>query len=91
MYFYDIISQRCSCLPILLKLEAFSLFAFSAFSSLPVLSFRINGLFGIVEIILYPLIYYTIHPWYYSKLIVFGIGAILFAILVFYNGLLQIQ
>ena len=91
MYFYDIISQRCSCLPILLKLEAFSLFAFSAFSSLPVLSFRINGLFGIVEIILYPLIYYTIHPWYYSKLIVFGIGAILFAIFVFYNGLLQIQ
>ena len=91
MYFYDVISQKCSCISILLKLEAISLFSFSAFSALPVLSFRLNGLFGVVEIILYPLIFYTIRPWYYSKIIVIGIGAILFAILVFYNGFLKIQ
>lgn len=89
--FYDVIKKESQYLPIMIKMESISLFSFTAFSSLPVLSFRISELFGIVEIILYVNIFYTIRPWWISKIVVSALGMVLLSIAIFYNKLVQIM
>jgi hypothetical protein len=58
------------------------------FAQMPVVAFRLNEFFGIVEIILVPLIYYTILPSTFSKTIVILIGANFLFILIFYNKII---
>lgn len=74
----------------MVKMESISLFSFSALSSLPVLSFRVSELFGIVEIVLFANIFYTIRSCWLSKIVVLGIGFVLLSITIFYNKLIQI-
>ena len=88
--FYDIIKEHNKFLPIMVKMESISLFSFSALSSLPVLSFRVSELFGIVEIVLFANIFYTIRSCWLSKIVVLGIGFVLLSITIFYNKLIQI-
>ncbi len=89
MAYYDVIKPHNKYLPIMMKMESLSLFSFTALSSLPVLSFRVSELYGIVEIILYCNLFYTIRPWWLSKIAVTCWAYILFAIAVFYNELIQ--
>jgi hypothetical protein len=51
---------------LLLNIYAISLFMYPALAMMPVLAGRISELLGVVEIILLPLIYYTIRPRYIS-------------------------
>ena len=90
MYFYDIIKKQNDYLPFMIKMESISLFSFTALSTLPVLSFRVSELFGIVEIILYTNILYTIRPNLFGKIISLTIGFILMFIAIYYNKLIQI-
>ena len=90
MYFYDIIKKQNNYLPFMIKMESISLFSFTALSTLPVLSFRVSELFGIVEIILYTNILYTIRPNLFGKIISLTIGFILMFIAIYYNKLIQI-
>lgn len=55
---------------LLLNIYAISLFMYPALAMMPVLAGRISELLGVVEIILLPLIYYTIRPRYISILII---------------------
>ena len=87
--FYNVVKEHNKYLPIMIKMESISLFSFAALSSLPVLSFRVSELFGIVEIFLFVNIFYTIKPCWVAKLVVLLIGFILMAIAVFYNKLIQ--
>lgn len=85
---YDLILSRNKYLPILMKIYAISLISFLVFANVPVIAFRINELFGIVEIILFPFILYAIKPDYLSKGITLIISIFLFYISIFYNGLI---
>lgn len=67
---------------VLIKIYAFSIFFFIAFSDLPVLAGRLSQLFGIVEIIVVPFVIYLITPKYYGVIL-----SILFALLIFYKQL----
>lgn len=83
IYFYDTIYTNCKILPILLKITGLSIFSFFAFSTIPVLGGRVQELFGIVEILLFPTIFYTISPKWSAKLIICSIGIIEFVFTVF--------
>ena len=76
LYYYDRIHERCSYLPLLLKITGLSLLSFFAFSSVSVVAGRISELFGIVEILLFPCICYTFKPDWAGKAIVCIVGAI---------------
>lgn len=77
LYFSDAIGEHCKLLPLLLKVEAMSLVSMLVLSSLPVVAFRISELFGIVEIILFPLLIYVFRPQWIGRLIVVGYASIL--------------
>ncbi len=83
LYFYDTIAEYCIFLPVLLKVLGLSLFFFFAFSRVPVLSGRVYELFGIVELVLFPCIFYTIKPKAVSQAVVCLIGCIEFVFTVF--------
>lgn len=51
---------------LLLNIYALSLFLYPALAMMPVLAGRISELLAVVEIILLPLVYYTIRPRYAS-------------------------
>lgn len=89
LFFYDTVYKHCPQLPILLKAQGLALFFFFAFSSIPVFSGRIFELFGIVEIILFPYLFYTILPRKASLAIVCGIGVIEFVFTIFIWKLLD--
>lgn len=91
LYMYDLIKDHNFYFPIMIKMMGLSIFSFAALSSLPVLAFRVSELYGIVEIVLFTNIYYTIKPEWVSRCIVMFIGITLFCINVFYNKLLQIM
>lgn len=81
--FYDTIYEHCRILPILLKINGLSIFFFFAFSTIPVLGGRVHELFGIIEILLFPTILYTIRPLWSAKSIVCIIGIVEFIFTVF--------
>lgn len=89
MLFYDVVKQHNKYLPLMLKLTGISVFSFTAFSFLPVLAFRISELYGIVEIIIFANIYYTIKPRWLSKTFVGIVGLTLFFVNVFYSEILH--
>lgn len=55
---------------VLLNVFGISLFMYPALAMMPVLAGRISELLGIVEIVLFPLLYYIINPRYIAVLIV---------------------
>jgi hypothetical protein len=73
---------------LLLKIEALSLISFVLFSAMPVFAFRISELFGVVEIILIPFIYYVFKPRFLSKALVIFIGLCMLLINIFYVNLI---
>lgn len=89
LYFYDTISANCKYLALLLKIEGLSLFCFSSLSAIPILAFRISELYGIVEVVLFTGISYTVSPKWIGKLTVIIIALALFAINIFYNDILH--
>ena len=89
MYFYDTIREHNKYFPFMMKIFSLSLFCFTALSSVPAICFRVSELYGIVSLILYTNIYYTIRPSWLGKLTVIAISFTLFCITVFYNKLIQ--
>jgi hypothetical protein len=73
---------------ILLKMQSFSLASFVFFSAMPVFAFRISELYGIVEIVTIPFIYYILKSKLLSRIIVVFIGLCLLLINIFYNKLI---
>lgn len=77
LYFYDAIYKYNKNLPLLLKVMGLSIASFVLFAGLPILSTRISELLGIVDIIVFTNIYYTIRPPYASKSVIVLIALIL--------------
>ena len=76
LYFYDTIYEHCPALPLLLKITAYSMACFFVFSSIAVVAARLHELLGIVELALFPCVFYTIRPQYFGKTAVCVIGTI---------------
>ncbi len=89
LYFYDTIIEHNKYLPIMIKMTGLSIGLFLVLSFLPVLAFRISELYGIVEIIVFSTIYYTIKPEWLAKSVVAIFGLALFCINVFYVQILH--
>lgn len=79
---WEILQEKNRYSVILIKVYAFSIFFFIAFSDLPVLAGRLSQLFGIVEIVLVPFVIYILNPKYIAVAI-----AIMFAMLIMYKQL----
>lgn len=88
---YDTMKPYCPHLAIMLKLMGISLASFTAFSFLPVFAFRASELYGVVEILLFAYVFYTVRPEWLGKTLVVMISMSLFAINVFYNDILKIM
>lgn len=89
LYFYDTIKQTCKYLPIILRFMGISIFVYLFFAQLPVLSFRIGELYGIVEILIFTYIVYTIRPHWLGSLITCFIAISLFIIYIFIQKILE--
>lgn len=88
LYMYDTIKHYNKYATIMLKMLSLSLFCFPALSALPVLSFRVSEIYGIIEVILFTTIFYTIKPYWFGKVIVCIVGTTMFLINVFYTELI---
>ena len=91
LYFYDTIIEFCPSLPLLLKISAYSMVCFFAFSSISVVASRLHDLLGVVELALFPCVIYTIRPDYYGKAVVCLIGIIEFVFTLFIWDLLDFK
>ena len=76
LYFYDTILEKCPALPLLLKITAYSMTFFFALSSISVVAGRFQELLGIVELALFPYVYYTLRPHYFGKIAVCFIAVV---------------
>lgn len=70
----DLLIQHNKYTHLLIKIYGISLFVFPLFASLPILSYRLNELYGIVEIILFPLLILIAKPRGIAKPIVIVLG-----------------
>jgi len=89
LLFYNLVKEHNKYLPLMLKCSGISVFSFTAFSSLPVVAFRVCELYGIVQIIIFSNIYYTIKPGWLGKLAVTVVGVTLFCVNAFYAEILH--
>lgn len=89
-FFYEVINESGKNISLLLKIEALSIYSFILFASIPAIAFRISDLLGIVDILLFPHIYYTIKQTIPAKLIVVTIAFAFLLINIFYIKLFEI-
>lgn len=83
----DLLIEKNKYTILLVKIFTISLCSFILFAFMPVIGFRMSELFGIVEIILIPLILYIFKQTYISRLIVVLIGLLLLLTNLFYNNI----
>ncbi len=70
LYFSETIKPYVPSIYLLIKILGCSLIVYFAFTSVKIVSMRISELYGIIELVTYPCIVYTIRPFSYGKLIV---------------------
>lgn len=84
LYFYNTLVRYAHYISLLLKVMALSIIFMLFFAGLPVVAFRVSELFGIVDIILYSYLFYTLRPAWFGRAIIVVVSLALFAINVFY-------
>ena len=80
-YFAETIKYFVPAIFLIIKILGLSIFTYFAFASFPILSMRISELFGIVEIVAFPCIIFTLKPKYAGQCVVF----VVFVIEIVYN------
>ena len=76
LYFSNTIEAYVPSINLIIKILGCSLLVYFAFSSVKIVSTRISELYGIVEIVAYPCIFFTIQPRIFGKVIVCIMGLI---------------
>lgn len=84
----ELIEQSNPYVNVLIKIEVLSISSFVFLSGMPVVAFRMNELFGVVEIVLYPMLYYTIKPAWFANTVVILLAFILMLISIYYNEII---
>ena len=75
IFYYDYLKDKVTCLPILLKIEAGSLFVMLGMATIPVVATRLSDLYGIVDPILFSYCLYLVKPKYAARIAVACVGA----------------
>ena len=75
---------------LLLKIEIISIASWVALYEMPVVAMRMSELLGIVEIVLFPMLYYTVKPAWLGKVVVMTVAGVLLFISLFYNKVVYI-
>lgn len=91
LYMYDTIKEHNAYYSLMLKIMGISILSYLLFSSIPILAMRISELFGIVEIILFTNIYYTVRPSWLSKTVVLVISFVYLYLNLFHEPILKIS
>ncbi len=86
---YDLIEANNKYVPIIMKVYCLSICALPLFAAMPVVSFRISELYGIVEVVLLPFIVYIVKPKQLGRGVVTLIGFVILLITIFYNNLIH--
>lgn len=77
---YNLLERKNIYFPLMFKVFCISLFVFPALATFPVAAFRVSEFYGVVEIILYPMLIYITKPTRYSIPVVVLLGTILMII-----------
>lgn len=86
---YEIIKEYVPIVSLLLRIYVLSIASLIVLSPLPVFAFRVSELYGVVEIVLFPLLYYVLKPEWISRLVVTMFALMMISINLFYNGLIR--
>lgn len=82
---YELLILHNKYFTILIKIYCLSVMSIFIFSVLPAVAFRISELLSSIEIILIPMLFYSIKEKMVSKILVVFIGFVFLCILLFYN------
>lgn len=75
---------------LLLKVEIISIAAWVVLYEMPVVAMRMNELLGVVEIALFPMLYYTVKPGWLGNLLVITVAGVLLFISLVYNSVIYV-
>lgn len=84
-----VVSQYCDSFPLMMKIFACSLISFTALSFLPVMAFRINELYGAIEIFFFPFLIYTVRPLWLGKSLIAAYTILMFSVDILLNELIK--
>lgn len=87
-FFRERIEIKNQYIYILLKIYAISLFAFTALASIPAFAFRIQELFGVVEILLFPSLAFIFKDKIFGYTLVIAMALAILSIDIFYGKLI---
>ena len=91
LYRFDFYSEKSQYFPILLKVYGFSLTSFYLFSIItPIAGYRISELLGIVEILLFPLLFLIVKYDFVKKNALVAYLALLLLVNIFYKTMIYI-
>lgn len=85
---YKTVEAKNRYFPILLRVYGLALFSFVAFSTMPVVAFRVYEYLATVEIILIPLLWYCFRYKLIGRISIYSISLLLFYFILFYNKLI---
>ncbi|ROT16373.1 EpsG family protein [Paramuribaculum intestinale] len=88
LYKSNLIEPHNKFFKLFLFIDGLAICIFPALSSIAILGYRGSELLGVVEILLYPMLYYAIKPKLYAKLSVISIAAVLLLINLTYKHLI---
>lgn len=88
---YDVVKEHSKYLPLLLKIFAFSYVAYTMLSFIPVFAYRISEFYGITELLLMPLVVYTVKPEWVARTFLIAVFAYITYLDVFKNELLNLS
>lgn len=88
---YEVVKEHCAKLPILLKIFAFSYVAYTMLSFIPVFAYRISEFYGITELVLMPLVIYTVKPEWLARCFLIAVFAYITYLDIFKNELLSLK
>lgn len=74
LYYNDYIKDKISCFPLLMKIEAGSLFIMLGMATVPVVATRLSDLFGIIDAILFSYCLYIVRPLYVARIGITCVG-----------------
>jgi hypothetical protein len=89
LYYYELLKKRNKYFHILLTLYCFSLAVVALFSNFQVIGFRISQFLGVVEIILFPMIYYIFKEKLISRSLVILYSILHFVYFIFFTELIN--
>lgn len=91
LYMYDTIRKHCAYFPLMLKIMGLSLFSYLALASIPIVAMRVSELLGIVDVVMFTCLYYTVRPQWLSRALVLTVSAVYLYINLVHDPILKFE